>query len=460
LAPVAGSICPNSTLTLTAAGGTAGPGSAIQWYTGPNGTGTWMGTGGSLTVSPTTTTTYYVRREGGCNITGDDQLTVTLKDYIYALNAATTSTYCTDNAGWHHFYSGNEIILSIRGDLTGAPAGFPQITINDNGTYFQQTQGPFTPASCVNGLTPGEERFEMERSWNVDFGGGTLIPPYEVRFYYQPAESTAVENAALAHMATYPACGYSYKYAFPLGSYFFKNVGSQYTAPDFDGLQLPTVAGTTPNGVNYAEMSGITSFSGGSLGLILIPNTLLPVDWLYFRGTTDNTTNKLNWATASEQNTDYFRVQRSQDGLVFETIGIVQAQGQSTSAKHYTYDDINPFEGENYYRLELVDQNGDTELSSTILLNIRMDGKPYVFYPNPTTGMVYYQYESQKAEALQLEVLDVLGKRVRTQQVQGTTGINNIPVDLEDLPVGTYMIRVHNEARGTVHTEKITKRKF
>ncbi|MFK7798238.1 MAG: T9SS type A sorting domain-containing protein [Aureispira sp.] len=459
LAPIAGSICPNSTLTLTAAGGTAAAGSSIQWYTGPNGTGTWMGTGGSLPVSPTTTTTYYVRREGGCNITGDDQVTVNLKDYIYALNAATTSTYCTDNAGWHHFYSGNEIILSIRGDLTGAPAGFPQITINDNGTYYQQTQGPFTPASCANGFTPGEERFEMERSWNVDFGGGTLIPPYEVRFYYQPAERTAVENAALAHMGTYPACGYSYKYAFPQGSYFFKNVGSQYTAPDFDGLQMPTVPGTTPNGVNYTEMSGITSFSGGSLGLILIPNTLLPVDWLYFRGTTDNTTNKLNWATASEQNTDYFRVQRSADGMAFETIGVVQAQGQSSSAKHYTYDDNNPFEGQNYYRLELVDQNGDTEQSKTILLNIRVDGKPYLFYPNPTTGVVYYQYESQKAEVLQLEVLDVLGKRVRTQQLQGTTGINNIPVDLEDLPVGTYMIRIYNETRGTVHTEKITKRK-
>ncbi|MGH1337211.1 MAG: T9SS type A sorting domain-containing protein [Aureispira sp.] len=460
LAPVATSVCPNINMTLTAGGGVAGAGSALQWYSGPNGTGTWLGSGANLAITPTVTTTYYVRREGGCNTTGDDQVTVNLKDYIYALNAATTNTYCTDNTGWHHFYSGNEIILSIRGDLTGAPAGFPQITINDNGTYHQQTQGPFTPASCVNGFTPGEERFEMERSWDVDFGGGALNPPYEVRFYYEPGERTAVENAAMNHMAMYGACGYSYKYAVPMGSYFFKNVGSQYTAPDFDGLQLPTANGVTPNGVNYAEMTGVTSFSGGSLGLILIPNTLLPVDWLYFEGSTDNTTNTLRWATATEQNTDYFRVQRSADGVTFETIGVVQAQGQSSSAKHYTYDDINPFEGENYYRLELVEQTGDLALSNTILLNIRVDGKPYLFYPNPTTGVVYYQYESQSIETLQLEVLDVLGKRARMQELQGTTGINNIPVDLEGLPAGTYMIRVHNEARGTVHTEKVTKRDF
>ncbi len=458
IAPLTGSICPNTTVALTAAGGIAGVGSSIQWYSGPNGTGTWLGTGSTMNVSPSTATTYYVRREGGCNITGDDQITVDLKNYIYALNATSTNTYCTDNMGWHHFYSGNEIILSIRGDLTGAPVGFPRITINDNGTYFQQSQGPFTPASCVGGTTPGEERFEMERSWDVNFGGGTLNPPYEVRFYYEPAERTLVENAAANHMATYGACGYSYKYAFPAGSYFFKNAGSQYLAADYDGLHLAHAINTTPNGVNYTEMSGITSFSGGSLGVILVPNTLLPVDWLYFEGSTDNTTNKLRWATASEHNSDYFKVQRSSDGFSFETIGIVQAQGQSSSTMHYTYNDGQPFEGENYYRLELVETTGQTGLSNTILLNIREDGKPYLFYPNPTTGVVYYQYESEKTERLQLEVLDVLGKRARVQQVQGNTGINNIPVNLEGLPSGTYMIQVHNEARGTVHTEKVTKR--
>lgn len=458
IAPVTGSICPNSTTTLVAAGGVAGAGSAIQWYTGPNGTGTWMGSGASVAVSPTTTTTYYARREGGCNTTVDDQVTVILKNYIYALNAATTNTYCTDNMGWHHFYNGNEIILSIRGDLTGAPAGFPQITINDNGTYFQQTQGPFTPADCANGLTPGEERFEMERSWDVNFGGGTLNPPYEVRFYYQPAERAAVENAAIAHMAAYPACGYGYKYPLPLGSFFFKNTGSQYVAPIYEDLQLANTAGVTPNGVNYAELTGVTSFSGGSLGVILVPNTLLSAEWLYFEGETrDNSVNHLRWATQQEQNNDYFNVQRSADGVNFETIGRVQAQGTTSNTTHYTFDDTHPLEGDNYYRLELVETTGATSLSKTILLYLEGDGSTYSFFPNPTTGTVYYRYQAPAAEQLSIEVLDVLGKEVRMQTVNSAAGLNNIPVDLTDLPAGTYMVRVHNEARASVHTAKIIR---
>ena len=41
-----------------------------EWYSGNcGGTGTHVGTGSPISVSPTDTTTYYVRAEGDCNIT-------------------------------------------------------------------------------------------------------------------------------------------------------------------------------------------------------------------------------------------------------------------------------------------------------------------------------------------------------------------------------------------------------
>ncbi|BDS12824.1 T9SS type A sorting domain-containing protein [Aureispira anguillae] len=462
LSPMAGTYCPNTTLTLTASGGTSGAGAALHWYTGPNGSGTWLGSGTNLNIVPTAnSTTYYVRREGTCNTTADDQVTVNLKDYVYALNGATTNDYCTDNAGWHHFFNGNEIILSVRGDLTGAQPNHPIIQISDNPGHFQRSLGPFTPASCAaSGLTPGEEQFEMERSWNVNFGTTGLNPPYEVRFYYEPAERTAVENAAINHMANYSACGYSYKYATPLGCYFFKNVGSNYTAPDYDGLHLSATNGTTANGINYSELGGIASFSGGSLGVTLVPNNLLAVKWLYFDGETDNKVNHLRWATESEENTQHFNIQRSRDGVNFETIGMTAAQGSSTTTTHYTFDDVNPFEGDNYYRLELVEMDGKTSLSNTILLVIASDDLGYSFYPNPTNDIVYYQYEALEKENLEVEVLDVLGKQVATINVTSELGINSIPVDLSTYPSGTYMVRVHNKRTAQVHTSKIIKSKL
>jgi len=458
ITPVPGSFCPNTTLTLYASGGVAGTGSTINWYAGPNGTG-WLGQGDSLNITTDTTQTYYVRREGTCNNTADSSVTINVKYYVYGLNNATTNTYCTDNNGWHHFFIGDEIILSVKGDLSGAPAGHPIATITDDPAYHQQTQGPFGPGACASGWTPGEERFEMDRAWDFDFGGGAVNPPYDVRFYYRPAERTAIENAAINHMATYPACGYTYKYPYPLGFYWFKNSGGFYrNTPIYDGLHLPGTNATTNNGVNYDELTGITTFSGGSGAVILVPISLLPVDWLAFNGETDNKTNFLTWATASEHNTSHFNVQRSRDGINFHDIGVVSAQGNSTVRTDYTFDDDNPFTGDNYYRLELIDNNGEKTYSSIILLHITGEGIGYNFYPNPTNDIVYYQIETFEEEALEIEVMDVLGRTLKREEVVTELGLNNIPVSLGDFAPGSYMVRVHHKSSGIVHLSKIIRK--
>lgn len=58
--------CNSTSKTLTLVGGTLGVGSSWKWYSGSCG-GTYVGTGVSITVSPTSETTYYVRAEGSCN---------------------------------------------------------------------------------------------------------------------------------------------------------------------------------------------------------------------------------------------------------------------------------------------------------------------------------------------------------------------------------------------------------
>jgi len=52
--------------------------SDLMWYSGSCG-GTFVGTGPSITVSPTTSTDYYVRAEGACNTTGCVSQTVTVR---------------------------------------------------------------------------------------------------------------------------------------------------------------------------------------------------------------------------------------------------------------------------------------------------------------------------------------------------------------------------------------------
>lgn len=92
--------CPGVSVTLSASGGITGTGGVINWYSGPNGTGTFIGTGASILVSPLVTTTYYVRREGTCNTT---------TDYTHVQNVTTPSTVglATGDYVWNGSASNN-----------------------------------------------------------------------------------------------------------------------------------------------------------------------------------------------------------------------------------------------------------------------------------------------------------------------------------------------------------------
>lgn len=73
-------VCTSTSVLLTANGGTTGTGALIKWYSGTNGSGTPLGSGTSISVAPTNTASYYVRREGDCNSTSDATIKITVDD--------------------------------------------------------------------------------------------------------------------------------------------------------------------------------------------------------------------------------------------------------------------------------------------------------------------------------------------------------------------------------------------
>ncbi len=116
--------------TLTATGGTAGGGSTYQW-----GTGTTVGqnvisgqTGVSITVTPTTNTTYWVRRQMATPCSGyTDGVTV----QVTVPSVPGDPTQFGDNAWNAYAYSGSSIALTNTGYIgyyTQATLGFDTTT--------------------------------------------------------------------------------------------------------------------------------------------------------------------------------------------------------------------------------------------------------------------------------------------------------------------------------------------
>jgi type IX secretion system substrate protein len=100
----------------------------------------------------------------------------------------------------------------------------------------------------------------------------------------------------------------------------------------------------------------------------------LPIDLVSFVGYEDKFGRvKLEWVTASEEQNDYFTIERSADGKIFQEIGIVEGNGNSSTEKYYSFTDERSLRGENYYRLKQTDLDNAYEYSKVILVENKID---------------------------------------------------------------------------------------
>lgn len=456
ITPIVGKICPNTDFVLSASGGIVGTGSTIEWYSDAAGTVS-IGSGNNITVSPTSTTTYYARREGACNTTGLASVTATVKDYIYTpVGNALTSDYCDDNAGWRHFYDVNDdIILSVQGDFSGLAS--MTATVNNNGTYHQETESTnLNPSNCTNGWSPGEERFELPRYWNVDYTG-TLSGNYKVRYYFPAAEKANLITTVNNFIATWTDCNYGYKHPYPDGFYWFKNTGLPYTTPQFEGTFL-TGAGGAVNGINYSEISGVTSFSGGSGAIIVVPTAALPIELLSFVGKNQGQVNLLNWTTETETNNARFEIEHSLDPATgFEPIGQLKGAGTTQELQRYNFTHNTPSLGINYYRLKQIDFDGESSYSEVIAITVEQDERMDAFYPNPTENIVNYQFNETVEQEVTIVINNTLGQVVRELNYSSKVGINTVSIDLSTYPAGAYLIKVSKAKSKISLTKRIIR---
>jgi hypothetical protein len=99
------------------------------------------------------------------------------------------------------------------------------------------------------------------------------------------------------------------------------------------------------------------------------PGIMLPIELLSFSGVEVDGYNLLNWSTASESNSDYYDIQWSTDAYYWESIGKLEAAGNSNSTIYYEISHHDYDNGVNYYRLVQYDFDGWFEIFDIIAIN-------------------------------------------------------------------------------------------
>ena len=105
---------------------------------------------------------------------------------------------------------------------------------------------------------------------------------------------------------------------------------------------------------------------------------LLPIELGTFTGLHNGRSVVLNWTTISETNNEYFTIQRTLDGVIFEDIGTVSGAGNSQTDIEYEFFDYAPFLGTSYYRLKQTDYDGQYKYSEVISVRYRSNGADLV----------------------------------------------------------------------------------
>ena len=360
----------------------------------------------------------------------------------YAANASFGSG-ADLGGGQYVVYNGTASTVDLTNLLPSTAYYFAVYEYNGTGTLIRYLTTPFlnasgstmaAPSTPVTGVNAVPAKGQVTVSWNNGNGSGRLVVM---------KEGSAV-SAIPADLSVYPA------------SSVFKS-GSQIAAGEYvvyAGNSNSVTVTNLENKTYYfsiyeyngsaAPVYNSTSFASGSV----VVSVALPVKLLYFKAQASNDKVILNWATAQEINNEAFIVERSTDGVQYQSMATLAGKGNSSNTSYYTYTD-NAIAGKLYYRLKQVDADGRFTYSTVVAVSLQNEAKQISVYPNPVRDQFRLSMPQAVNEGV-LCIYDSKGTIVLKQKVANGQYINS-----SQLAGGVYFVNV--EAKGAVYKTTIVK---
>jgi hypothetical protein len=209
----------------------------------------------------------------------------------------------------------------------------------------------------------------------------------------------------------------------------------------------PSVVPVAGNVISTSSPSVFNSFSRFTLGSELAGLNPLPIELVDFDAECTSEGILLTWTTASEINNNYFMLERSRDGIHFDTLSVVDGAGNSSVLINYTVLDSLTNEGLIYYRLVQVDFDGNYEYSGIINSSCSLGSDEKInIYPNPSSGSVYIPDLEMDT---QIFIYNSTGQLI----YQTITQESQLLIDLGHLQAGTYYVKF--DLNGRVETKKL-----
>jgi hypothetical protein len=203
---------------------------------------------------------------------------------------------------------------------------------------------------------------------------------------------------------------------------------------------------------NYVTKAGLSDFSRWTLSS---PNNPLPLIWGAFNTHCISAGTQISWQTLQEQNTTFFLIRRSTDGIAWTEIGSVIAAGNSQAALSYSYTDLQTPSAASYYQIMQRDLDG-RQTYSPVLMSHCGQPESIKVYPNPVQNNCWVSIQSDAASTIMLRLFDSRGALVQTKAVSIQSGSNQFELSLAGFAAGSYSLAL-TWSDGKVNVVKLEK---
>lgn len=323
----------------------------------------------------------------------------------------------------------------ISGNTTICEDGSTILTASGGSTY-QWSNGQTTPAITAN----------QAASYTVtvtDGNGCTNTQTVQILMVLKPTANFTFATNSLHVSFTNRSVG---------GTTFLWNFGNGITSTESN----PTIAYTTTG--TYLVSLTVTNHCGSrTYQQTVVTTTVLPIDLLLLTAVADGESNRIEWSTTSEKNTQWHFIERSATGnSIWDIVEKVAAQGNSTQRYDYQLFDNQPLVL-TYYRLRSMDADGKGSLSKIVSVNRRPSREvSMIVYPIPARNILHISFSSIQSEMVTFDIVDMMGRVLSTANIHAAEGENQMTLPIESLASGFYLL--HLKMNGSIQTSHFVKK--
>jgi hypothetical protein len=434
-------------------------------FTAGNSTVTFMGSAGAgcnqTISSPGNTESFYnLVINNTCNMDGSGN-NVILSSPVNVSGTFTLTDGIVETTSSSILTITNPAVGAVVGGANNTYVNGPMVrNTNSTGTYIYPVGNPggmygaYRPAQVIPGSAVAASFIGQYYTGNPPAGSllgptGMLTTEYwDIRSsgscatgavvglpYINPNNSTHWTG----NLAPCSTCNVAIVKPAPTAWYFTDY--PDYVGSGFNG-SIPEDRFYTNNGWIYTKPISCTGFASPYFSFGFNYDVILPVKLISFEGKLQGKDALLNWEVADAKDLVGFELQHSSNGNNFKKLTYIN----SNNSNDYQYTDSDLQTGPHFYRLMLLDKNGHSSYSKTVLMVV---GKNATLVkgirPNPVTNHGYINIWSAAAQKVRVQIYDMTGRLIEQHTGLLVEGANELPVKTQKLAQGVYNILIKTD---------------